>query len=224
MKRIEFINEELCLFDGMYFSKEELKSYVEENYIVKTYLEELDSLIATNFSSTIDSMWKNETKEELQKSFDKFLRVGYYKKEETMEIKIKYLSDIPKIKKIDKGDWIDLVAAQDVELKSGVQTTIPLGVAMELPKNHEAIVAPRSSSFKNWGFLQTNSIGVIDESYCGDNDEWKLSVYPTRDSSVKKGDRVCQFRVQEKMESISFVEVDALGNVDRGGFGSTGKS
>lgn len=224
MKRIEFINEDLCLFDGMYFSKEELKTYVEKNYDVKTYVEEIDSLVPMKFSSNVDGLWTNEGKEKLQESFDKFFKVGYYKKEEKMEIKIKYLADIPKIKKIDKGDWIDLVAAQDVELVSGVQSVIPLGVAMELPKNHEAIVAPRSSTFKNWGFLQTNSVGVIDESYCGDNDEWKLSVYPTRDSSVKKGDRVCQFRVQEKMPPISFVEVEAMGNEDRGGFGSTGKA
>ena len=138
------------------------------------------------------------------------------------QIKIKYFTDIPKIQKIDKGDWIDLVAAEDVMLLSGLQSKIPLGVAMELPEGYEAIVAPRSSSYKNWGFLQTNSIGVIDESYKGDNDQWMLSVFGTKTAQIKKGDRVCQFRIQEKMPPIEFVEVESLGNTDRGGFGSTG--
>ena len=138
------------------------------------------------------------------------------------QIKIKYFTDIPKIQKIDKGDWIDLVAAEDVMLLSGLQSKIPLGVAMDLPEGYEAIVAPRSSSYKNWGFLQTNSIGVIDESYKGDNDQWMLSVFGTKTAQIKKGDRVCQFRIQEKMPPIEFVEVESLGNTDRGGFGSTG--
>lgn len=140
-----------------------------------------------------------------------------------MEIDIKYFEkDTPRLHKISKGDWIDLYAAKDVALKAGDQTLIPLGVAMQLPENHEAIVAPRSSSFKTWGVLQTNSIGVIDNSYCGDNDEWKWSVYPTRDGIICKGDKVCQFRIQEKMPPIYFNEVESLGNPDRGGFGSTG--
>lgn len=140
-----------------------------------------------------------------------------------MEIKIKYFEGAKKLSKISKGDWIDLYSNEEMALIPGQRHVIKLGVAMELPEGFEAIVAPRSSSFKTWGFLQTNSIGVIDNSYCGDNDEWMLSVYATRAEYISKGDKICQFRIQEKMPELAFVEVKSLGNVDRGGFGSTGK-
>ena len=139
-------------------------------------------------------------------------------------IKIKYFSDkIDKIQKIDKGDWIDLRSAETVELKAGEFKLIPLGVAMELPKGYEAHVVPRSSTYKNFGIIQTNHQAVIEESYCGDNDEWYYPVYALRDTTINVNDRICQFRIIKKQPEIVFEEVDFLNNKDRGGIGSTGK-
>lgn len=137
-------------------------------------------------------------------------------------IKIKYFADIEKIEKISKGDFIDLRAAEEVELKAGEFKLISLGVAMRLPKGYEAHVVPRSSTFKTWGIVQTNSVGIIDESYQGDNDIWKMPVYATRDTIIHKNDRICQFRIVEHQPTIKFEEVDKLEKNDRGGFGSTG--
>ena len=144
----------------------------------------------------------------------------------TETIKIKYHTDeIEKLRYIDgKSDWIDLRAAEDVELKAREFKLISLGVSMELPKGYEAHVVPRSSTFKTWGILQTNSIGIIDESYCGDNDIWKMPVYATRDTTIHKNDRICQFRIEKHQPTIMFEEVDTLGNEDRSGFGSSGKN
>ena len=121
-----------------------------------------------------------------------------------------------------KSDWIDLRAAERVELKAGQFRLIRLGVAMALPAGYEAHVVPRSSTFKTWGILQTNSMGVIDGSYCGDNDEWRMPVYATRDTCIEQGDRICQFRIVENQPKIVFEPVEHLGGPDRGGFGSTG--
>lgn len=139
------------------------------------------------------------------------------------EVKIKYLRDIEKIGSIAVGDWIDLRAAEDIEIKAGEYKMFPLGVAMELPKGYEAIVAPRSSTFKKYGVLLANSIGIIDEAFKGDNDEWQFLAYAVRDTFIPKNERVCQFRIIEHQPSIKFVEVEALGNADRGGIGSTGR-
>lgn len=139
-------------------------------------------------------------------------------------IKIKYFTDkIDRLTYIDgKSDWIDLRAAEDVTLKKGEFKLIPLGVAMELPKGYEAHVVPRSSTFKNFGIIQTNHQGVIDSSYCGDNDQWFMPVYALRDTQIHINDRICQFRIMENQPKISFEEVENLGNDDRGGHGSTG--
>lgn len=140
-----------------------------------------------------------------------------------MNIKIKYFTDeIDKIKKIDKGDWIDLRSAKTVELKAGEFKLIPLGIAMELPKGYEAHVVPRSSTYKNFGIIQTNHQAVIDESYCGDNDQWFYPAYALRDTVINVNDRICQFRIIEKQPEITFEEVTHLDNKDRGGIGSTG--
>lgn len=140
-----------------------------------------------------------------------------------MNIKIKYFSDeIDKIQKIDKGDWIDLRSAKTVELKAGEFKLIPLGVAMELPKGYEAHVVPRSSTYKNFGIIQTNHQAVIDESYCGNNDQWFYPAYALRDTVININDRICQFRIMEKQPKITFEEVLSLNNEDRGGIGSTG--
>ena len=138
-------------------------------------------------------------------------------------IQIKYFTnDIDKITKIDKGDWIDLRAAETVEMKKGDFKLIPLGVAMKLPEGYEAHVVPRSSTYKNFGIIQTNSIGIIDNSYCGNNDQWLFPAYALRDTVINKNDRICQFRIMKKMEPVDFVEVKELKDKNRGGIGSTG--
>lgn len=143
-----------------------------------------------------------------------------------MDINIKYLSDkVEPLKNIEgeKSDWVDLRCAEDITLKKGDFKLIPLGVAISLPEGYEAIIAPRSSTFKNFGIIQTNSIGVIDESYCGDGDQWMMPVLATRDTEIHVNDRICQFRVFQHQPSIKFNAVDTLGNKNRGGFGSTGR-
>lgn len=140
-------------------------------------------------------------------------------------IKIKYFSEeIEKLTYIaGKSDWIDLRAAQEVELKAGEFRLIPLGVAMELPKGYEAHVIPRSSTFKNFGILQANSMGLIDESYCGDNDQWFFPALAMRDTVIHVNDRICQFRIMRHQPEIAFEETEKLCSSDRGGFGSTGR-
>jgi len=142
------------------------------------------------------------------------------------KIRIKYFTDkIEKLKYIDgKSDWIDLRCAEEITLKQGEFKLIPLGVAMQLPAGYEAHVVPRSSTFKNFGVIQTNHCGVIDESYSGDNDQWYMPVMAVRDTQIHVNDRICQFRIFEHQPVIEFDETDHLDGVDRGGFGSTGKA
>ncbi len=143
----------------------------------------------------------------------------------TKTIKIKYHNfNIDKIEKINTGDWIDLRAAETVELKAGESKLISLGVSMKLPEGYEAHVVPRSSTFKNFGVIQTNHCGIIDNSYSGTNDIWKFSAHALRDTIIHENDRICQFRIVEKMPEVNFEEVSTLDNSDRGGFGSTGIS
>ena len=140
-------------------------------------------------------------------------------------IRIKYFTDkIDKLTYIDgKSDWVDLRAAESVDLKQGEFKLIPLGIAMELPKGYEAHIVPRSSTFKNFGIIQPNHQGVVDCSYCGDNDHWFMPALAMRDTHIECNDRICQFRIVENQPKIEFCEVESLGNSDRGGFGSTGK-
>lgn len=139
-------------------------------------------------------------------------------------IKIKYVKDgIEKIEQIENGDWIDLRIAEDIHLEANEFKLIPLGVAMALPSNHEALVIPRSSTFKKYGIIQANSIGLIDETYCGNNDEWHFPAYATRNISIPKNTRICQFRIIEHQPPVGIVEVIELSEVNRGGFGSTGE-
>lgn len=143
--------------------------------------------------------------------------------EEKETIKIKYFDDeLPKIEKIDKGDWIDLRAADNVVMDKGDFKLISLGIAMKLPKGYEAHIVPRSSTFKNFGIIQTNHQAVIDESYCGDEDVWRYPALAMRHTVIHKGDRICQFRIMQKMPPVRFEEVDKLENPSRGGIGSTG--
>ena len=142
------------------------------------------------------------------------------------KIKIQYLNDqVERLRYIDgKSDWIDLRAAEEVTLKKGEFALIHLRVAMKLPEGYEAHIVPRSSTFKNFGLIQTNHMGVIDESYCGPNDWWRMPVYALRDTKIHVNDRICQFRIMQHQPTIRFEETDTLGHSDRGGFGSTGKA
>lgn len=140
-------------------------------------------------------------------------------------IKIRYVSDkIEKLKYIDgKSDWIDLRAAEDVVMKAGEFRLISLGVCMELPKGYEAHIVPRSSTFKNFGVIQANHCGIVDGSYCGNEDIWRFPALAMRDTEIHVNDRICQFRIMKNQPAIVFDEVDELTGADRGGFGSTGK-
>ena len=119
-----------------------------------------------------------------------------------MKIYVKYHN--PRLIKLDKlgiGDWIDLRAAEDVQLHQGEFRLISLGISVKLPEGYEAHIAPRSSSFKKWGFLQTNGVGIVDNSYSGTNDLWMLPGYATRDAEIKENDRICQFRKAEQIRN-----------------------
>lgn len=137
-------------------------------------------------------------------------------------IKIKYKEGVDPITILPNGDWIDLRCAEDTTLKSGEFKYIPLGVAMQLPEGFEAIVVPRSSTFAKYGILQTNSIGVIDNSYCGNNDWWHFPALAMRDTFIPKNARICQFRLLPNQMNIIMQKVNNLSNNDRGGLGSTG--
>jgi dUTP pyrophosphatase len=132
-----------------------------------------------------------------------------------LKIKIKYSSPlIERLQKFKKGDWIDLRSAEAVEIKKGESKLISLGVAMELPEGYEA--------YKNFGILQTNHYGVVDNSYCGNGDIWKFSAYATRDTKIELNDRIAQFRIQKRMPELELMEVKNLEKENRGGHGSTG--
>lgn len=157
---------------------------------------------------------------------------------------------LPKV--IKKGDWVDLGSAKECvlnapqagTLKGGEVkhrdvvsevTYIPLGVAMQLPDGFEAIIAPRSSAAKNMGIMCANSIGIVDNSYKGNNDQWMFPAVTLRKTSIAANTRLCQFRIQLSQKAtiwqklkwlfasgIELVEVDALSDTSRGGFGTTG--
>lgn len=143
---------------------------------------------------------------------------------EAVNLKVKYLSnEIEHLRFIDgKSDWIDLRSAENVTLKAGEFKIIKLGVAIKLPAGYEAHIVPRSSTFKNFGVIQTNHMGIIDETYCGDDDQWCMPVYAVRDTEIHVNDRICQFRIMEHQPKLDFEEVETLGGQNRGGFGSTG--
>lgn len=140
-----------------------------------------------------------------------------------MEIKVKYFDkEIDKLEKIAKGDLIDLRSAETVEMKAGEYRLIKLGIGIKLPKGFEAHVYPRSSTFKNFGIILANSVGIIDNSYCGDDDQWCFPAIALRDTIIHKNDRICQFRIMENQPELEFIEVDKLDDVSRNGIGSTG--
>jgi dUTP pyrophosphatase len=148
-----------------------------------------------------------------------------------MKIRVKYFDGATKLQKIEKGNWIDVYANKDIFVEVNERAMVPLGFALELPKGWEGHLAPRSSTFKTWGIIQTNSVGVVDDTYIGDNDQWHMPVYCLQGKDekdgikgtwIRKGDKVGQFRIMEVMPSIEFEEVESFGNAERGGFGSTG--
>jgi len=140
-----------------------------------------------------------------------------------LDLKVKYhVEGLEKIEKIEQGDWIDLRSAYDYELKAGEFKLIDLGITVKIPSGYEMNIVPRSSTFKNWGILQTNHFGIVDESYSGEEDFIKMPVYATRDTTIKKNDRICQFRLNRKMPMIRIIEVEKMEDASRGGFGSTG--
>lgn len=141
-----------------------------------------------------------------------------------MKIKIKYHNDIiEKVAPVQHGDWIDLRATESVSMEPGEFKIISLGVSMKIPDGYEAHLAPRSSTFAKWGIIQANSVGVIDNSYCGENDVWGFPAIAMRHTDIHAGDRICQFRIVKKMEPVEFTTVDHMEDADRGGFGSTGE-
>ena len=144
-----------------------------------------------------------------------------------MKIRIKYFEGATKLKKISKGNWIDVYASKDIFVPLNERAMVPLGFALELPQGWEGHLAPRSSTFKTWGIIQTNSVGVVDDTYIGDNDQWHMPVYclqAKHDNGtwIRTGDKIGQFRIMEVMPEIQFDEVESFGNCDRGGFGTTG--
>jgi len=142
------------------------------------------------------------------------------------KLKIKYhVKELEKLRYIDgKSDWIDLRVAENVSMKQGEYRLISMGISVEIPKGYEMLIVPRSSAYKNFGILQTNAMGVVDESFCGDNDIIHMPILAMRDTEIHINDRIGQFRLMPHQPEVHFIEVDYLDNEDRGGFGTTGKA
>ena len=138
----------------------------------------------------------------------------------TLRVKAKRPELLPK--QAHDGEWYDLCADKEIRLKEGDWGTINLGVCIEVPVGYEAHLQPRSSTFKKYGIMQTNGVGVIDNSYKGDNDWWLMPIYATRDAVIPEGARIAQFKVVPQQERFNIVAVTEMGNDDRGGLGSTG--
>ena len=142
------------------------------------------------------------------------------------KLKIKYhVKELEKLRYIDgKSDWIDLRVAENVSMKQGEYRLISMGISVEIPKGYEMLIVPRSSAYKNFGILQTNAMGVVDESFCGDNDIIHMPILAMRDTEIHINDRIGQFRLMPHQPEVHFIEVDHLDNEDRGGFGTTRKA
>ena len=138
-----------------------------------------------------------------------------------LNIKVRFTKEPYELER--HGAWIDLRAVEDYEYKAGDALMIDLGVNIKFPEGNEGLLVVRSSTFKKYGIIQTNAIGIIEDNYCGNDDIWMLPVYALRDGKIKKGDRVCQFRVHKVMDDVNFTIVDDMGVPNRGGLGSTGR-
>ena len=145
-----------------------------------------------------------------------------YRKDEPLKLKVLYHTDNPELEQTTVGNWIDLRSAIDVELKQFEFKIIPLGISIQLPKGFEAEIKPRSGTYKNFGIIQTNSVGCVDETYAGNNDVWGMPALAMRDTKINKGDRICQFRINRVMSKLDIEKVETLNNENRGGFGNTG--
>lgn len=148
--------------------------------------------------------------------------IVYYEHTNKLSVKIFYHTDIDEIKMTDDGNWIDLRAAEDIELKKDEFKLISLGVSMKLPNGYEAHILPRSSTLKNFGIIMGNSEGIVDNNYSGQNDIYKFPALAVRDTSIKKNDRICQMKLEKIQKRVVFEKVSSLSGSDRGGFGSTG--
>lgn len=141
----------------------------------------------------------------------------------TKVLKVKYHADIDHIQQVDGSDWIDLRSAEDVYLEEGQYKRINLGISMQLPDGYEAHILPRSSTFERYGILLVNGMGIIDNSYCGDNDIWAFPAHATRETFIPKNARICQFRIVQSQPNLAIQTVEVLGNADRKGFGHSGE-
>ncbi len=160
-------------------------------------------------------------REDMIDDVEKYL-IGMIGPRDGMAITVQYLNDqVTRLSVNAKGDWVDMYAAETVDLKQGEHKLIHLGVAMKLPEGYEAHLVPRSSTYKKWGIIQANHVGIIDNSYSGPEDWWKMSVIAMRDTTIHAGDKICQFRIVGRQPKLSFVE-GKMTDPSRGGFGSTG--
>lgn len=219
MKQPFYKKEDKVFIKGI--NRKAIVKDVAENKVKLTYFSrDTDKRITAWFDVSQVEVYKSK-KSATDEFIDLLLKATNKHK---LQIKVKYFADIEPLTKISKGDWIDLRSAVDIELKKGEYALIPLGVGMKLPEGYEANPVPRSSTFKNFGIIQTNHFGVIDNTYSGNDDQWHFPALAMRDTVIKKNDRICQFRIQEVMPEVEFVTVDNLDSVSRGGFGSTGKN
>lgn len=139
-----------------------------------------------------------------------------------MKIIVKYHNGAGKLE--CHGAWIDLSASEDIDLHKGEVKIIPLGVSMKLPEGCEGILAPRSSTCLKHGILMANSIGIIENEYCGNDDVWGFAAYAIRDTHIEKGTRIAQFRVLRSMSDVQIIQIDDMNCASRGGYGSTGEA
>lgn len=239
LKNVDFVGNGFKYKDGFFeTSKALMRNYVYLKLRIDdtNVFPDVRTTDGTYFSPFYDPDQRKANKlyVTVAKNYNKFMdglvKKGLLTEKETPKagakrIEIKYHADIEHLRYIDgKSDWIDLRAAEDVEMKAGEFRLISLGVSMKLPEGYEAHIVPRSSTFKNFGIIETNSIGVIDNTYAGDNDIWRFPAYAVRDTVIHKNDRICQFRIMKNQPEIVFKEVDHLDAESRGGFGSTGKN
>lgn len=221
-----------------------IEEFLNKGYFLnekgELYIDEDDDVFVMDMCDYCNIEHEITASEEINQKFtleDYYFTPGMCEEvENKLKIKIKYFNNARELEKISKGDWIDLYANKDMFIPEGSRAMIPLGVAMELPNGYEAHLVPRSSTFKTWGIIQTNHMGVIDHSYMGDNDQWHMPVYclmgkdeirevtgrMVKGTHISKNDKICQFRIMEIQPEIEFEKVEVLGNEDRNGFGSTG--
>lgn len=194
-----------------------------KNGKIKAIIREIPAKYKVEIITSFDRNTGERTTKLITVSADDIKPYRQKRQHKPLTLKVKYFDkEIPKLEKFETGDWVDLRAAETIEMKQGDFKLIPLGVGMKLPKGYEANIVPRSSTFKNFGIIQTNHYSVIDQSYSGNEDQWFYPALAIRDTVIQKGDRICQFRINKKMPKVEFVTVEKLDGINRGGLGSTG--